>query len=125
MFENFFNNPMFILIMVMTVGVQIALVEYGGEAVKCSPLSLQQHLYCISIGFLSIIVGFFVKFIPIDLFSIFKVNETPLETEEERAAAFQSSLRKSRSLYKMSSRNLNLSRDNKGLLRKTSSKKNL
>ena len=108
--ENFFNNPMFLFIMAVTIVVQIALVQFGGEAVKCSPLTTQQHLMCIGIGFLSIIVGFFVKLIPLELFSFLKVNEKPLETQQQRDEVFKSSLRKSRSIYRMSSRNLNLSR---------------
>ncbi len=39
-FSSFFNNPMFFLIIFITVFVQILLVQYGGEAVKCTPLSI-------------------------------------------------------------------------------------
>jgi len=39
-FANFFNNPMFFFIMLLTIAVQIVLVEYGGEAVRCTPLTV-------------------------------------------------------------------------------------
>ena len=39
-FANFFNNPMFFFIMLVTIVVQILLVQYGGEAVKCTPLTM-------------------------------------------------------------------------------------
>lgn len=39
-FENFLNNSMFIFIILLTIIVQILLVQYGGEAVKCTPLTI-------------------------------------------------------------------------------------
>lgn len=68
-------------------------------------------MFCILVGALSLIVGFFVKFIPLELFSFLQFNVQPL-SEEEKEHAFKSSLRKSRSLYRQSSRNLgvNISR---------------
>jgi Ca2+ transporting ATPase len=43
-FEGFFNNKMFLFIEILTIAVQIGLVEVGGEAVKTSHLTPQQHL---------------------------------------------------------------------------------
>jgi len=40
-FADFFDNMLFIIILVVTVAVQILLIQYGGEAVKCSPLTVQ------------------------------------------------------------------------------------
>lgn len=102
-FDRFFNNPMFLFVIVVTIVVQIALVEFGGEAVKCSPLTAKQHLICIAIGSVSLIVGFLVKLLPISLFTFFKVNEEPLRSIQERDLAYKRSLRKSRSIYKGSS----------------------
>ena len=75
MFENFFNNWLFLSIIFLTIAVQIALVQFGGFAVKCSPLTLAQHLYCIGIGFLCLPFGAIFKLIPQSLFSCVKVNE--------------------------------------------------
>ena len=38
-FAGFFNNPMFLFVLVSTVAVQLALTELGGKAVKCAPLT--------------------------------------------------------------------------------------
>ena len=42
-FKGFCNNRLFVIIEVLTITVQIILVEYGGEAVKTSPLDKTQH----------------------------------------------------------------------------------
>ena len=80
-FADFFDNALFIFIMVVTVCVQIILVQYGGEAVKCTPLTLEQHGICICVGAVSIIVSFIVKLLPLSLFSCFQVNEEPMSAE--------------------------------------------
>jgi hypothetical protein len=106
-FANFFDNYLFIMILAFTVVVQILLVQYGGEAVKCSPLTVQQHLMCIFIGFFSLVVGFFVKLIPLSWFHWLKLNEEPLKTQEERSMVASRSLRKSRSIFRHSGSILN------------------
>jgi hypothetical protein len=75
------------------------LVQYGGAPVKCSPLTLQQHALCISVGAFSIIVGVGVKFIPLKMISFIKVDEEPYNAEE-KFKRYNYSIRKSRSLYK-------------------------
>jgi len=87
-FEGFFNNWLFLTVEVMTIIVQIALVEVGGEAVKTSHLTPVQHGICIAIGFGSIIVGLLLKLIPRRIFD-FKINENPMSK-----LASQKSLRK-------------------------------
>jgi P-type Ca2+ transporter type 2B len=74
-FENFFNNSMFLFIIGLTFVVQIILIEYGGEAVKCTSLTIGQHLMCIGIGFLSIVFGYFAKRIPLSYFKGLRLNE--------------------------------------------------
>jgi len=81
-FADFFDNSLFIIILILTVIVQILLVEYGGEAVKCSPLSVSQHLLCIFIGSFSLLVSFIVKLLPLSMFSFFSVKEEPMTTQE-------------------------------------------
>lgn len=76
-FEGFFNNYLFLLIEIVTIAVQIILVEIGGEAVKTSHLTPYQHGLCILIGFGSIIIGLLLKAIPRSLFD-FKLNEKPM-----------------------------------------------
>lgn len=104
-FADICNNFMFIFIEVLTIIVQVLLVQYGGEYIKVSSLTLSQHVFCILIGMSSLIIGNYssnciallVKFIPVRLFT-FKLDEREL-TEEEAIKSTQSLLRnRSRSL---------------------------
>ncbi|EAR95699.2 calcium-translocating P-type ATPase, PMCA-type protein (macronuclear) [Tetrahymena thermophila SB210] len=70
-FAGFFNNPMFLVILVTTVVVQMALVEYGGRAVRCSPLTTEQNIHCLLISASSLVVGFLAKFTPPSLEALF------------------------------------------------------
>jgi Ca2+ transporting ATPase len=38
-FKNFFNNPLFLVILILTLVIQISVVEFGGEALKTVPLN--------------------------------------------------------------------------------------
>lgn len=84
-FEGFFNNPLFLIILVFTVIVHYFLVELGGRAVQCSPLTIQQHLITFAIGSFSLVNGVFIKILPEEWFqsiSLFKVQKvTELEDE--------------------------------------------
>jgi Ca2+ transporting ATPase len=92
-FEGFFNNTLFIFIEVLTIVVQIVLVEIGGEAVKTSHLTYQQHGICIGIGAFSIVVGFMIKLLPKRIFS-FTIDQTPMD-EVEASKSISKILRKS------------------------------
>lgn len=68
-FSGFFNNPLFLLILVGTMVVQYFLVQYGGPPVRTTPLTQDQHLICIAIGAGSLIWGVIVKLcLPATLF---------------------------------------------------------
>lgn len=60
-FKGFFNNGLFLFIIIGTLLVQTALVQYGGTAVRTVPLDLNEHLICLGIGLFSLINGFIVK----------------------------------------------------------------
>ena len=60
-FKGFFNNALFLGIIVGTLLVQTVLVEYGGAAVRTIPLTAYQHLICLGIGFFSLINGLITK----------------------------------------------------------------
>ena len=68
MFQNFFNNWLFLFIILLTIGVQIVLVQYGGATFKTSPLTTEQHIACILIGAFSLIIGLLSKLVPVHLF---------------------------------------------------------
>jgi Ca2+ transporting ATPase len=60
-FQNLFNNYLYILIQVITILGQIFLVQVGGRAVRTQPLSLNQHLGCLLIASLSLVVAAVTK----------------------------------------------------------------
>ena len=94
-FHGFFNNTLFILIIIFTIIVQCVLVQYGGQSVRTVPLTWQQHLICIGIGAFSLIWGLVVKAIlPVTLFERIQMKEEPLNQEEQKLA-FTTTLRKS------------------------------
>lgn len=67
-FSGIFENIMFLVIVVLTIAVQLAMVEYGGRMVKCWPLNMYQNLICIGLGAGELIWAFVVKLIPETVF---------------------------------------------------------
>jgi magnesium-transporting ATPase (P-type) len=74
-FSGFFNNWMFILIVVTTVVVQIAIVQYGGIIFQTTPLSLHQHLFAVGVGIGGLIFGILFRLVPTSIFACFKFKE--------------------------------------------------
>ena len=64
-FANLFNNWLYLFIQFLIVAGQITMVTFGGRAIRTHPLTPMQHLGCIAIASLSLIVGFLVKLLPI------------------------------------------------------------
>ena len=94
-FEGFFNNFLFLFVIIFTIIIQIVLVQYGGQAVRCAPLTWQYHLICIAIGSVSLINGVLIKLVlPASWFEFLDFKEDKMSDEEEQAA-FTSNLRKS------------------------------
>lgn len=94
-FKGFFNNFMFLFIIIITIVVQIVLVQYGGQPTRTSPLSWEQHVMCIVIGMFSIVQGFIVKaLIPVSWFNKLHMKEEVMSDEEEKEA-FTTQFRKS------------------------------
>ena len=60
-FENFFNNPLFIVILVSTIVIQLTMVKYGGKSMKTVELSFNENLLCLLLGSTSLLSGLFVK----------------------------------------------------------------
>jgi fumarate reductase subunit C len=76
-FSGFFNNPLFLLILVSTLTVQYFMVQYGGASVRTIPISDDHHLICLAIGAGCLIWGIFVKLVPSRLCRFVKVKEEP------------------------------------------------
>jgi len=94
-FKGFFNNYIFLTILIFTTGFQYFIVSYGGVMMRCVPLTLKQHLFCVIIGAISIIWHVIFKMaVPSSLFHRFHVNEKEM-SEEESAHSLNAILRKS------------------------------
>lgn len=77
-FEGFFNNSIFLIVFFGTLIIQFVLVEFGGRAVKVTPLTIDQYFICFLIGMSSLGVGYLVKKIPdglIEKIQFFKETE--------------------------------------------------
>lgn len=57
-------NFIFLSVIVITLGCQIILIEFGDEFVKTAPLNATQWLVTIALGFIGIPVGMAMRFIP-------------------------------------------------------------
>lgn len=82
-FSSFFNNCLFIFIIFFTIGVQVFIIDFGSKATKTTALNTMENLVCIGIGFSSLIVGFFIKFLPLKLFQCVSLDDTPEEESED------------------------------------------
>ena len=65
--------------------MQIVLVTYGGQALRCAPLTWEQHLICIGIGAFSLVNGVIVKLLlPARWFDRLQISEERMSDEEEQ-----------------------------------------
>lgn len=67
-FSGFFNNMLFIYVTFLTIIIQMAMVEYGGDFVKTYPLNREQNMQCLLIGALELLNGLILKFLPLKWF---------------------------------------------------------
>lgn len=65
MFANIFKNRFFLIIMVITLGLQIIFVELGGEFTSTVGLNYWQWFVCIGLGMIEIPYGIMLRFIPV------------------------------------------------------------
>lgn len=94
-FKGFFNNALFISVILLTIVVQVLLVQYGGKPVRSCPLSYVEHGICLVIGMLSFVQAVLVKtFLPVSWFNRFHMKEEVMSDEEEKQT-FTSTFRKS------------------------------
>ena len=60
-FAGMCKNYVLMFILVVIILTQLTLVQFGGAAVKCSPLSMSQHCLCLVLGVLSLPTGYVAK----------------------------------------------------------------
>jgi P-type Ca2+ transporter type 2B len=84
-FHGFFNNFLFLGIILGTILVQYFLVQYGGVPIRTSPLTMNQHLLCVGIGIFSWIQGVIIKAIlPATWFEWLHFKEDIMTDEEDK-----------------------------------------
>ena len=62
-FEDFFNNKLFLVILVATIIIQLTMVKYGGKSLKTVELSFKENLLCLLLGSTSLLSGLLLKVI--------------------------------------------------------------
>lgn len=65
-FRGLGSNIPFLTVSIFSVGIQIFLINVGGEFVKTTPLNIYQWLITIGLGFFSMFIGIIMRFIPIE-----------------------------------------------------------
>jgi Ca2+ transporting ATPase len=60
-FEHFFNNPLFLIILVATIIIQLTMVKYGGKSMKTVELSFHENVLCVILGSSSLVYGLLIK----------------------------------------------------------------
>ena len=102
-FKDFFNNCMFLVIMIGTFGIQMLIVEFGGRYMRAYPLSMRDNGICMAIASFTLIWGLILKLVPARWFAWIRLEEKEMTAEEEQSGMV-ASLRKSRTMGKSSQR---------------------
>jgi len=66
-FEGVFTNWVFWMILIISVGLQILMVEVFGPFVETEPLPWQEWLICIAFGAASLVMGVILRLIPVNV----------------------------------------------------------
>ncbi|XP_013876792.1 plasma membrane calcium-transporting ATPase 1 isoform X2 [Austrofundulus limnaeus] len=81
-FEGVFRNPIFCSILLGTFVVQIVIVQFGGKPFSCAPLSIEQWLWCVFLGFGSLLWGQLVSSVPTSWLRFLKTAGHGTQQEE-------------------------------------------
>ena len=66
-FSGIMGNWLYLLIQTIILVGQVILVTFGGRAVRTHALTVTQHCHCLLIASMTLVWGFFVKLLPIDV----------------------------------------------------------
>lgn len=91
-FAGICKNPMFLIIVLITIVVQMLMVEFGGRMVKCWPLTWSQNLLCLLIGLGELPWGLLIKFIPHKVFFL-KISLEDKENDGEQKVYISTALK--------------------------------
>ena len=64
-FTNLHREPIFILIIIISMGMQAIIVELGGEFTKCTGLVGMHWLYTIAMALITFPLGVVMRFLPV------------------------------------------------------------
>jgi Ca2+-transporting ATPase len=64
-FSRIHKSPLLIIVVLLTCGLQVIIVEFGGLAFQVAPLSWDQWLFCIAVGLSSLPFGFLLRALPV------------------------------------------------------------
>ncbi|XP_045892342.1 plasma membrane calcium-transporting ATPase 1-like [Micropterus dolomieu] len=81
-FAGVFKNPIFCSIVLGTFVVQIIIVEFGGKPFSCVGLTIEQWLWCIFLGFGSLLWGQLVSSVPTSWLKFLKTAGHGTQQEE-------------------------------------------
>ncbi|XP_051525517.1 plasma membrane calcium-transporting ATPase 3-like isoform X3 [Myxocyprinus asiaticus] len=63
-FDGIFSNPIFCSIVLGTFAIQIVIVQFGGKPFSCSPLNVEQWLWCLFVGMGELLWGQVIASVP-------------------------------------------------------------
>ncbi|CAL8360350.1 unnamed protein product [Lota lota] len=81
-FDGIFNNPIFCSIVLSTFIIQFVIVQFGGKPFSCVSLSVDQWLWCVFLGFGSLLWGQLVSTIPTSRLKFLKTAGHGTQQEE-------------------------------------------
>ncbi|XP_054632680.1 plasma membrane calcium-transporting ATPase 1-like isoform X2 [Dunckerocampus dactyliophorus] len=81
-FEGVFNNPIFCAIVLGTFLIQVLIVQFGGKPFSCVSLSTEQWLWCVFLGFGSLLWGQLVSSVPTSWLKFLKTAGHGTKQEE-------------------------------------------
>eukprot|EP00698_Gefionella_okellyi_P009110 TRINITY_DN228_c0_g1_i2.p1 TRINITY_DN228_c0_g1~~TRINITY_DN228_c0_g1_i2.p1 ORF type:complete len:1069 (-),score=229.14 TRINITY_DN228_c0_g1_i2:344-3310(-) len=64
-FAGLHTSPLFIFVVIMTLGGQIVLVTFGGNFLKCEAMSVIEFVTCTGIASFGLVIGFVLRFVPV------------------------------------------------------------
>ena len=67
-FERIFKNPMFVVIFIVSLVLQVLLVQFAGRVFNTHPLNLSEHLFCMAMGLLTLPLYQLARTVPYDWF---------------------------------------------------------
>ncbi|XP_061898987.1 plasma membrane calcium-transporting ATPase 1-like isoform X1 [Entelurus aequoreus] len=81
-FQGVFKNPIFCSIVLGTFLIQVLIVQFGGKPFSCVSLSVEQWLWCVLLGFGSLLWGQLVSSVPTSWLKFLKTAGHGTKQEE-------------------------------------------